>query len=269
MRKLYHTANVLMLGLLCQATPAFAKGYQGFALDRYKLCVREVSIDAAQAYERANRWRKGDGGGAAMHCEALALSELQVFPSAAKLLERLARLDEIEDDEQRAEILLQAGHAWLLADRGKKARQAFDDGLDHVSLETHPLLGSDLLIGKARGFVLDEKWDDAVQILDDLISIFPQQYDAILVRASIKRADGDFAAATRDIATYLALLPDEISGLMERGFLRLDLRDLHGAREDFNRVVELGPDSRQSLIARQQIAKIDFWLAEPDDDTAP
>ena len=264
MKKHFSVCGLLMLAFALQSAPALAKEYEGFSLDRYKLCVREVSIDAQQAYERANQWRKSGGGASAMHCEALALSELQVFPSSAKLLERLAKLDEIEDDEQRAEIFLQAGHAWILADRGPKARKAFDKGLDYAGLTSHPLLGSELLIGKARGFVLDEEWDDAVEILDGLLTILPQQYDAILLRGSISRASGDYSAATRDIATYLALLPNEISGLMERGFLRLDIRDLHGAREDFNLVVELSPDSRQSLVARQQISKIDLRLPHQD-----
>jgi tetratricopeptide (TPR) repeat protein len=242
------------------ALPSLGQSYEGFRFDRYKDCVREVSINAEQAYETANRWRRDGGGTNAMHCEALALSALEIYPSAAKMLERVAKSKEIESSKQRAELWSQAGHAWILADRKTKALAAFSTGLDHVSLENEPFLASDLWIGRAHAHGLEEDWESAEEDLDRVLNALPQQYDAILLRASIRRAQGNYPGAAQDLAFYLTLLPDEVDGLMERGFLRMDVKDLEGARLDFEKVMEIAPESRAALQAQLALSKIAFRL---------
>jgi tetratricopeptide (TPR) repeat protein len=241
-----------------------AKTFSVPHFDRYKECVREVSIDAKQAYENASRWRAQGGGASAMHCEALALTELRVFPSAAKLLERLARLKEVADPVQKAEIFAQAGHAWILADRSKKARGAFDAGLKLVGLEAYPLIASEMMVGRAHAYSLDENWRAAEGELNHVLEFLPQQFDALLLRASIQRAQGNYGAAASDLANYLTLLPDEVDGLLERGLLKLDIHDLSGAREDFEKVMELAPESYAARQAQGGLSKIAFRRQDAD-----
>lgn len=255
--------GAVLLGLaLLPTLTADAQTFRVSEGDRYEDCVRDISIDPRRGYEKANRWRMEGGGAAAMHCEALGLSEMGAYTSAGKMLERLAALPDIEEEEERATIYLQAGHAWILADRADRALGAFGEGLTHVNLQDNPLMASDLKIGRAHAFGLKEDWKDALKELDAVLEVLPQQYDALLLRASMRRADGDIPGAAGDLAAYLTLLPDEVDGLMERGFLRMEVGDLRGAQVDFQRVMDKAPESRAALQAQAALSKIAFRLEE-------
>lgn len=250
------------------AGPAEAQFYRQFQYDRYKDCVRQVSINAEQAFATADQWWKKEGMAAALHCKALALSEMEVYPSAAKALERLAVMDQIEKPVHRAEIYEQAGHAWMLADRADEAREDFDKGLGFVTLQSHPLVASELMVAKAHAWGLEEKWDKAIDILNEVLEVLPQQYDALLLRASMLRAEGDIPGAARDLAAYLVMMPDEVDGLMERGFLRMEILDLKGAQADFEKVMAVAPESKAALQAQEALSKIAFRLRSEEESGA-
>lgn len=230
--------------------------------DRYANCVRDVSIDAKRGYDTASRWRAEGGSNnniaGAMHCEALALSAMGVYSSAAKLLARIANLPKTENPKQKADLLIQAGHAFLLAEKPDQALEAFSSGLDHVALETSPLRAGELHMGRARALGMKEDWAAALTELDAILASMPQHDEALLVRSSMHRAAGDLASAAADLANYLTLWPNDPSGLLERGFLRVDVKDFAGAKRDFERVVSLAPDSTVAARAGKELVKQTF-----------
>lgn len=262
--------NLALCGLFLfglAGSPAGAEGPPKY--DRYGDCVMEISIDARRAYERATRWRANDGGASAMHCEALALSALGVYPSAAKLLVRIAELSETEDPKQKAELFAQSGHAWLLAGEVDRAVEVFSGGLKLVSLETAPLAASQLRIGRARAYGIKEDWARAIAELDVILTALPQHDEALLLRASMYRGAGDLAACAGDLANYLTLWPDDPNGLLERGFLMMDVLNLAGARADFERILELSPDSPAAARAQSALAKVTFREDSRSDGPVP
>lgn len=244
--------------LVCSFAGVDAEAETFPKFDRYRDCVREISIDARQAYDRASRWRTSGGGASAMHCEALALSALGVYPSAAKLLVRIAKLSEIEDPKRKADLYDQAGHAWLLAGEADRAIKTFSAGLDHVNLKAAPLAASQLRIGRARAYGLQEEWPKAIAELDAILAALPQHDEAILLRASMYRGSGDLAACAEDLANYLTLWPNDPNGLLERGFLKMDVLNMAGAKADFERVVEILPESPAAARAQTALGKIAF-----------
>ncbi len=244
--------------LFCSLVGAGADAETFPKFDRYSDCVREISIDARQAYDRASRWRANGGSASAMHCEALALSALGVYPSAAKLLVRIAKLQEIEDPKRKADLYAQAGHAWLLAGNVDRAIETFSTGLDHVNLKTEPMAAAQLLIGRARAFGLREEWAKAIQDLGALLAILPQHDEALLLRASMHRGAGDLASCAEDLASYLTLWPNDPNGLLERGLLKMDVLNVAGARVDFERIMEISPESPAAARAQTALAKIAF-----------
>lgn len=241
-----------------------AEEYPKFS--RYANCVRDVSIDAKRGYDTASRWRaEGDRSNnvagniaGAMHCEALALSAMGVYPSAAKLLVRIAGLSELEDPGQKANLLIQAGHAFLLGEKPDQALEAFSSGLEHVSLETNPLQAGELHLGRARVRGLKEEWAAAISELNIVLADMPQYDEAILVRSSMHRAAGDLGAAAADLVNYLTLWPNDPPGLLERAFLRVEVKDFAGAKRDFERVVSLAPDSTMAARANKELGKLTF-----------
>lgn len=244
--------------MLCSPANAgdSAETYTGF--DRYRECVRDVSIDARQGYDVASRWRAEGGGSSAMHCEALALSALGVYPSAAKLLLRIAGLPEIEDPKRKADLYMQAGHAFLLAGNADRAIKTFSSGLAQVTLKTAPLAASHLRIGRARAYGLQGKWSHAISELTTILAELPQHDEALLLRASMYRADGNLSACAADLANYLTLWPNDPGGLLERGLLKMDVLNLVGATSDLERVVEIAPNSPAAAGAKTALAKMVF-----------
>lgn len=230
--------------------------------DRYANCVRDVSIDAKRGYDTASRWRSEGGSNnniaGAMHCEALALSSLGAYSSAAKLLMRIANLPETKNQKQKADLLVQAGHAFLLARKPEQALKAFSSGLDHVDLETSPLQAGELHMGRARARGMDEDWVAAISELNIVLASMPQYDEALLVRSSMHRAAGDLSSAASDLANYLTLWPNDPPGLLERAFLRGDVLDFAGAKRDFERVVSLAPDSTMAARANKELVKLTF-----------
>jgi hypothetical protein len=82
--------------------------------DPYEVCMTLAREDPAAGFERAETWRSEGGGDPARHCAAVALIELGRHAEAARRLEALAQDLRPAHRELRAEVLGQAGQAWLL-----------------------------------------------------------------------------------------------------------------------------------------------------------
>lgn len=237
--------------------------------DRYANCVRDVSIDAKRGYDTASRWRAegrvANNIAGAMHCEALALSAMGVYSSSAKLLVRIANLPEMEDPKQTADLLIQAGHAFVLAKKPDQALEAFSAGLGHVTFETSPLKAGELHMGRARVHGMREDWTAAISELNSVLANMPQHDEALLVRSSMHRAAGDLGGAAADLANYLTLWPNDPPGLLERAFFRVEVKDFAGAKRDFERVVSLAPDSTIAARAAKELGKLSFRQESRDE----
>ena len=83
-----------------------------------------------------------------------------------------------------------------------------------------------------------------------------------MLRATAYRSLGRFPEAEADIDEALAEAPDDPAALLERGILRQRSGDLAGARDDWQRAMDLSPDSGTADAAEQNIALLD---AGPDD----
>ncbi|MEX1148313.1 MAG: hypothetical protein WEB93_08035, partial [Sphingomonadales bacterium] len=92
---------------------------------RYHACIARVASEPGVARRAASLWLENEGGVPAKHCLALSLIELGRYAQAAQWLEEGARdvgagrgLDALGVQGGRAihfDMLMQAGHAWLMA----------------------------------------------------------------------------------------------------------------------------------------------------------
>jgi len=179
------------------------------------------------------------------------------------------------DTGERAVFAEQAAAAWLLAGDGKAAERAARQALSH---DSGPL-GCRVLL--ARSLSMQGQFAATVAALGALPGdgpalpptapavakpdAVPDPYlvGAFVVRATAYRYLGQSAKAMADANRALALSPDDVEALLERGILNVRLRQYGQARQDWDRVITLAPDGHEAYLARQDEAVLD---ADPDQD---
>lgn len=199
---------------------------------------------------------------AVRHCSALSNVLLGNAPLAAEELDRLARdrrrgPQETEDSspEERADVAADAARAWLAADQPGKAVASSDYGLE---LEPESVV---LHLLKARAFLRLKEPEQALGVLSALGNDPILSSETHRLRASAELALNQPEQANRDVALSLAADPDDPAALLDRGIIRQRLNDLAGAQADWQRVIDLAPDSHEADLARQDL---DVLAADPD-----
>jgi regulator of sirC expression with transglutaminase-like and TPR domain len=217
---------------------------------KYSSCLSQVEIDPKAAIEVATTWAEAGGGVPAKHCQALALIELDRAEDAGDVLIGLGFDQTITDLDVRADLLSQAGNAYLLASRAEKARKALDGA---ISLRPGD---PDLLIDRARAHAMAQSWVGAIADLDAAIELVPMRAGPYVLRASAKRQSGNLRGAKTDLELALQREEGNIDALLERGILRLQSGEKEAARVDLESVVAASPDSSAAQTAKAELAKL-------------
>jgi tetratricopeptide (TPR) repeat protein len=231
--------------------PATPRNAEGDA-QTYDRCMKLAQDDPDAGRALAERWHDRGGAHPADHCYAVALVGLKQYKQAAARLETLGQSMPHAPASLRAEVLAQAGQAWLLS--GDPARAYAADG---AALTLRPD-DSDLLIDRAEAAGMAGWFDKAVADLDRVLHNQPQRIDALIYRASANRELNQLDPAQVDIDKALSLAPDSVPALLERGNIRRLRGDMEGARSDWVRVSMLAPGSDADLAAKSNIAHLDF-----------
>src|SRR5579863_6226243 len=208
---------------------------------QYEDCLALTRRDPQRAYDQAIAWRELGGSFPADHCAAVALVALKRYPEAAKKLQDLAGAMMRADPLLRAGALAQAGNAWLLAGNAKDAKSDFDAALSFKPNDP------EILIDRAEASAEESKFFDAVDDLNRALDISPNRADALIYRASAYRQLDSLDLALDDAEHALAIEPNAVAGLLERGNIRRLKGDLAGAKADWQRLVQLAPDSAEAL----------------------
>ncbi|MBV9523048.1 MAG: tetratricopeptide repeat protein [Alphaproteobacteria bacterium] len=247
-------AAAVLPGLLLVAISgiyAVAQHLPAVEADHYARCMDAARRDPAAAWENARSWHDSGGGHPADHCAAVALIGLKRYAEAGKRLDQLADAMTKAPPELRAEVLDQAGQAWLLA--GDPARA---EGSLTAALATLPA-DPDLLIDRAETYAAQKRYREAIADLDEALARSPGRADALVFRASAYRASEQLAAALRDVEAALRLAPDDADALLERGNIRRLEGDAAGAGADWRRIGQLAPNSPADAAAKDNLAKLD------------
>lgn len=259
MRLLVILKSVLRVAMiLAGAAPALAQTtapQQSPAVDHageYRACLALASENPAAAYESGLAWFEAGGGFAARHCVAVSLIGLGAYDEAASRLETIAR--EVDPGQRHLvrEALSQAGQAWSLAGRPKRAL-----AVQGLALELDPT-NIDLLIDRAVTLIGVGALTDAITDLDSAIDLQPGAAEAFLYRATAKRLLDDLDGATADADTAIRLGPDLPDALVERGYLAMLNGDFEAARRFFLAAITMAPDSPVADTARDRLAEIDL-----------
>jgi tetratricopeptide (TPR) repeat protein len=220
----------------------------------YERCLDLLSTDPWGAGRLAETWQAAGGGEAAAHCLALATVAMGEPEDGAALLEQVAVASKASD-VARATVFGQAAEAWTMAD---EPQHAYDAATRALALSPGD---ADLLIQRAVAAAALERHQASADDLDRALALDSTRTDALVLRSAALRHLGrlDRAQASLDLA--LGQDPDNPEALLERGILRQRHNDRTGARQDWERAIELAPDSTTADLAQQNLALLE---AGPD-----
>jgi tetratricopeptide (TPR) repeat protein len=216
--------------------------------ETYDRCMKLARENPRVAQTLAQAWLARGGAHPADHCAAVALISLGKYQEGATRLQALAQAMIMKAPAAlRADVLDQAGQAWLLA--GDPVRAYAAEG-QAVSLKPSD---PDLLIDRAEAAASAGYLDQAVADLDRVLKTHPERVDALIYRASAYRALDRLDPARADIDKALAGAPHSAAALLERGNIRRLEGDATGARGDWEEVGHIAPGSPADMAARANL----------------
>lgn len=218
----------------------------------YDACLKKADRRPEEAFVMASEALQNGDDPAAEHCAAVALVSLKQYGEAARRLDALARKPSAGSAEVRAQLLGQAGNAWILAGQPELATASFTAALSLMPGE------AEYLIDRARASALAKKWAAAEADLTAALATEPGNVTALVLRASARRAQKNVKGAMGDVTQALILQEDNVEALVERGLLRAAQGDKAGARQDFMAVLTRAPNSEAAASARIQIEKLEL-----------
>jgi len=225
--------------------------------ENYERCMTLARKDPSAAWESALAWQSRGGRHPAEHCAAVALIGLGEYGEAGKRLETLADEMRHAPAELVAEVLGQAGQAWLLAGDAPRAHAALTQAL---ALAPN---ASDLLVDRAEASAAAADYAHAEQDLDRALTLDPKRADALTFRAAARRALGRLDPALADAQAALKLAPDNPDALLERGNILRMKGDAKGARRDWVRIGLLAPGTPADDAAKANIERLEL-KTEPE-----
>ena len=231
---------ILSMALAALAVPAFAQKVDPFAqapnhLRLYAECMELARREPLKAVPMAEKWKAEGGGFGARHCIAIALFESGKFVPAATQLEAIERDMGADRPGVRAELLAQAGQAWMEANQAENAAAVQSRAIDLKPTD------ADLWVDRGLSYAAMRAWPRAISDFDRALRIEPDKVEILILRAAAWRNAGDPAKALADADRVLKRAPDHSEALLERGFALLARGDRKAASVEFAKVLKAVP----------------------------
>lgn len=200
-------------GHVLAQTQANAAAAQSFTSSpAYKECTALTSSDPAKALVKADEWLKIDDSIGAHHCRAMALYGLKRFEDAGSELDTVRLKIDPDDIAIRTYVTRQGARAWVDAGKPENAIRVITEQVNEMTMKrgdnaTQARLATELLLDRSRIRVEYGQLGEAVQDLDQAISLSPGNENVLLQRAKIFAQLGDNALAQQDLQVVLRMNP--------------------------------------------------------------
>ena len=201
----------------------------------YTECMQLARREPLKALPMAEKWKAEGGGLGARHCVAIAMFEGGKFVPAATQLEAIERDMGADRPGVRAELLAQAGQAWMEANQAENAAAAQSRALDLKPTD------ADLWVDRGLSFAAMRAWPRAIADFDRALRIEPDKVEILVLRAAAWRNAGDPTKALADADRVLKRARDHSEALLERGFALLARGDRNAASAEFTKVLKVVP----------------------------
>ncbi|MBY0564984.1 MAG: hypothetical protein K2P58_12460 [Hyphomonadaceae bacterium] len=185
---------------------------------RFSQCVALIDEDAPRAYEEAMAWAAEGQAINAYRCAAMALIAQNRADEGARRLDSLATALNPAETGLRAELLSQAGNAWLISNEAARARSAFTRAI--ATIESDPAQLPDLLIDRARAYAMEANWRASEEDLSRALDIAGPNALALRLRASARMHQNAFDLAEADALAAAELEPANVDNYLILGHVR-------------------------------------------------
>ena len=229
--------------LIALATPASAD------LRDYQKCIDMAQISPEVGRREAIAWYTETGEPGALHCEAVALSEMGALSTAANKLQETAQLPGV-DELTRVNLLTQAALLWREEGDNDAAFGALDTAVKYRATP-RVLIERAILHADARA------WEKAHSDLSQALSTSPRDAEALSLRAAANRRMGDAEAARRDAMLAIEYLPVSPAAWFELGKAEQALGLSDGARRSWLKTIDFAPGSPFATLARGALQDMD------------
>ena len=229
--------------LIALATPASAD------LRDYQKCIDMAQISPEEVRREAIAWYTETGEPGALHCEAVALSEMGALSTAANKLQETAQLPGV-DELTRVNLLTQAALLWREEGDNDAAFGALDTAVKYRATP-RVLIERAILHADARA------WEKAHSDLSQALSTSPSDAEALSLRAAANRRMGDAEAARRDAMLAIEYLPVNPAAWCELGKADQALGLSDGARRSWLKTIDVAPGSPFATLARGALQDMD------------
>jgi tetratricopeptide (TPR) repeat protein len=257
-RRFHHSRSLALSSQL--ALVAFLLAGPALAADltndsaSYDRCMATARQEPSDGFEMASVWKEHGGGLPAEHCAGVALMGLKQFDLAGDQLETLGKEMVREAPSLRAQVLSQAGEAWLQAGQPEKARA---DLTAAIGLDPRD---PSLLVDRARTYAASKDYKGAKEDLNKALTGGAPRGEVLTYRAAANRLSGDLGAARKDADEAVKASPGSADAWLERANIRRLEKDDRGARADWIQVLQLAPDSPAGDAARDNLAAMDIHV---------
>lgn len=192
------------------------------------------------------RWRAGDVDAVRMHFErVLALSP--EHPTAVEYLDRIAGAEAAATEpDDPGELAWRAGNT-------TEAMRIYRARLEADAEDRGALLRVALMTA------WQERFAEAIDLLDRLLELQPGHLDARLARARVRAWSGDIPAAQDEVRQLLAVQPDNPEALEALALFQAWSGDFDEALESYDELLAISPSNAG---ARRQQAQALAWASD-------
>ncbi|WP_381424259.1 hypothetical protein [Sphingorhabdus arenilitoris] len=236
-------------------------------------CIKLARSDPNSAIVNADIMTRAGGGYLADICQAEAHASARDYPKAADIFAKAAALAASAKDDRAANLWAQAGNAAIAAGQNANAITYLTKALDGAGQP--PQKRAEILIDRARAQVASDGADGNDVAEDDVAAanadlaevrrITPDNGLAWLLSATLARRSGDLANAQNYIKTAADLSPSDAAVALEAGNIAAAAGAYRIAREQWQQVIKIAPDSPQAQAAKILLSELDAIEANAAD----
>jgi len=222
-------------------------------------CLDQLGADASRAHTMAQLRRNTTSGAeriVANLCLGLAATELGRWDEASGAF--IAARDETPADEGRARARFgtMAGNTLLAAGNAQGAVPILETAQEDARTASAGTLEAMAAMDAARALVAADRPQEALAPLETATRLLPDEAEGWLLKATLLRRLGRLAEAQEAIERAGTLAPQDLAIGLEAGLVAVLSGREDAARESWQSVIALQPDSAAAATARGYLDQI-------------
>jgi tetratricopeptide (TPR) repeat protein len=230
---------------------------------RFNDCQKLIATDPASAIVNASEWRKAGGKYLAEACLASAYVASEKYAEAAKSFESAAAAATKAGDQHGPRFWAQAGNAAIAGGLSDDAIRYFGEALSSTKISLPAR--ADILIDRARAYVIGGRTEEAASDLSEARRIAPDNALGWLLSATLARRSGKLEDAQNYIVTAAALTPSDASVALEAGNIAATAGAFAIAKEQWQQVIRIAPQSGQASTAARLLGQLEAQPAPKEE----